>query len=81
MGASRIAGYTNFSLTNNIANEDMEVNGDPIPPGSVDTSVNGADKSSADLELQSTYTALSWDFSTVWKMSGDSPSRPILKWQ
>jgi hypothetical protein len=69
-------GYTNFSLTNNIANEDMEVNDDPIPPGSADTSVNGADKSSVELAQQATYTALGWNFSTTWKMEG---TRPVLK--
>jgi hypothetical protein len=73
--AYRVVADTNFSL-NNIANKDMKVNGNPISPGSVADSVNGADKTAAELELQATYTG--WDFINVWKMQG---GRPILKWQ
>jgi hypothetical protein len=54
----------------------MEVNGDPIAPGSLANSVNGADKTDAELAQQSTYTALGWNFSTTWKMEG---TRPVLK--
>jgi hypothetical protein len=72
--AKRIAGSTNFSLSYNIANSAMS-------GSSSDSGQDGADKTSSDLALQATYTTLGWDFSTVWKMSGDSPSRPILKWQ
>ncbi|MDR1316180.1 MAG: hypothetical protein LBK13_04825 [Spirochaetales bacterium] len=70
----RIAGETDFSLSNNIANSAMS--------GSSNASgQDGENKSSSDLALEATYTARGWDFSTVWKMSGASPSRPILKWQ
>jgi hypothetical protein len=72
--AKRIVGSTNFSLNNNIANDAMS-------GSSNGSGQDGEDKSSSDLALEATYIALGWDFSTVWKMSGDSPSRPILKWQ
>jgi hypothetical protein len=69
--AKRIVESTNFSLSYNIANSAMSGSSDP-------NGEDGADKTSTELSNQSTYTALGWDFSTVWKMEG---GRPILKWQ
>ncbi|MDR1316664.1 MAG: hypothetical protein LBK13_07305 [Spirochaetales bacterium] len=79
---NRIVGETDsdYSLDKNIARSDMYVNNSNTVSGSA-TDVNGEDKTSSDLALEATYTTPGWDFSTVWKMSGDSPFRPILKWQ
>jgi hypothetical protein len=70
--------YSNYSLINNIANTDMLVNGAKVSAGDADThnGINGLSKTSTELENQATYTALGWDFSTVWKMEG---GRPVLQ--
>jgi hypothetical protein len=69
---NRVGGQA--SLSNNIANSDMEVNGDTVSGN--DNDENGKDKTSSELENPTTYSG--WDFSTVWKMQG---GRPVLKWQ
>ncbi|MDR1317430.1 MAG: hypothetical protein LBK13_11225 [Spirochaetales bacterium] len=77
VGGDHSSDSTGFSLNKNIANKDMLVNSSKILNGST-ANTNGEDKTSAQLEIQATYTALGWDFNTVWKMQG---GRPVLQWQ
>jgi hypothetical protein len=66
----RIAGDGNSdSFNSNIANSAMT-------GGSFSSNANGADgadKDSAAIANQSTYTDMGWDFSAVWKMESGYP--------
>ncbi|MDR3300927.1 MAG: hypothetical protein LBT01_00160 [Spirochaetaceae bacterium] len=73
--AYRIAGRVDGTLTNNIAHSAMLLTGG----ANSDRTPNGQDGADATAQrTQSTFTALGWDFSSVWKMAGEYP---VLNWQ
>jgi hypothetical protein len=76
----RVVGYVTGTLTGNIANSAMTVNGSTVMGGAANNE-NGANTVPAAFRSQSSYTALGWDFTTVWKMNPAAPHYPILRWQ
>jgi hypothetical protein len=79
--SSRIA--AGVTLTNNIAFNNMLVNGSTVTDAVTDpqNGVNGLGKTAAQLKSQASYTALGWDFADVWKMGPTAYPYPILQWQ
>lgn len=75
----RIVGFDGYSKTvkNNIANKEITINGQTVSGSSGDQ--NGADKTADDLQKQSTYEALGWDFSYTWSMD-ETSHHPVLKY-
>jgi hypothetical protein len=54
------------------------------PPFMTEPGYAGTDKTAGELAIQSTYTALGWNFTLIWKMgpgNGTYMALPILKWQ
>jgi hypothetical protein len=76
----RVVDENSGVLTGNIANSVMTINAAAVTGGAANNQ-NGEDKSPAELQSQATYTALGWDFATVWKMNTAAPYYPILRWQ
>jgi hypothetical protein len=69
------------AITNNYAFSGMTLNGSAVTSSDAD-SVQGLDKTAAQLKQRSTYeTGLGWDFDTVWEMGPPSYPFPILQWQ
>ncbi|MDR1625117.1 MAG: hypothetical protein LBT33_01135, partial [Spirochaetia bacterium] len=66
--------YNNDVLTSNIANSAMMGGGSDKTANGKD----GLDKNSIEIASQETYTALGWDFTNIWEMSG---GYPVLRWQ
>jgi hypothetical protein len=70
-----------ITLTNNYAYSGMLLNGSPVTSNNAN-SINGLDKTAAQLKQQSTYEdGLGWDFDEVWEMGPPEYPFPILKWQ
>jgi hypothetical protein len=74
-GKHRIAGASSGSLIRNFAKNSMANGGANIGENNLD----GLAKTDAELKIESTYTGLNWDFSTVWKMP--AAGYPIFQWQ
>lgn len=66
---------TPIAYENNLACSDILVN-NSVVSGSADNQ-NGGDKTAEELTEESTYTAIGWDFSSVWTMD-DTLGRPTL---
>lgn len=64
---------------NNLANEEISINGNAIIPedNEKDNAVQGKSKTADTLTEKGTYTAIGWDFKSCWKMGEDK--RPELK--
>lgn len=64
---------------NNLANEEISMNGNLIVPedNEKDDAVQGKSKTADALTEKETYTAIGWDFKSCWKMGEDK--RPELK--
>ncbi len=77
---NRVASGDATGLTQNYARGDMAKTAGLVPVPSIDD-LNGPDglgKTAEEVELQSTYEDLGWDFQTTWKM--DTEGYPILTW-
>lgn len=77
---NRVASGDATGLTQNYARGDMTKTAGLEPVQSIDD-LNGPDglgKTAEEVELQSTYEDLGWDFQTTWKM--DTEGYPILTW-
>ncbi len=75
--AGRILGLdsgSKSSLTGNLANENITVNGSVVTSGTE----NGIDTTAATLKQQATYQALGWDFTARWEM--DQAGYPVLQY-
>ena len=74
---ARICGRNNGSptYTNNLACADVTINGNTVSGGALDN-MQGADKTAQQLQEQTTYEAIGWDFDTVWEMQD---GRPVLR--
>jgi hypothetical protein len=75
----RVAGNGGGSFANNLARQDMKIviSGTPSPPDDPGADAKDGEDCAAK-PTQAAYTALGWDFNSVWKMAGDYP---VLKWQ
>ncbi|MDR0664257.1 MAG: hypothetical protein LBF86_01865 [Helicobacteraceae bacterium] len=74
---NRAVGGSATHVSDNIALAAMTINGSTKAD---DANLNGTGKTDSDLKSQSTYEALGWDFTNVWKMP-DGGGYPILKWE
>jgi hypothetical protein len=77
----------NTTISNNIANRDMEINYEPsdqqrekVQEITIDPGANTKDGADCDPKpAQSVFEGLGWNFATVWRMGGDG--YPALQWQ
>ena len=77
---ARICGRNNGDNTtfvDNLSCDDVTINGNTVADGAADN-MQGLDKTAEALTQQSTYTAIGWNFDTIWEMSGEL-GRPVLK--
>jgi ABC-type phosphate transport system substrate-binding protein len=65
------------TYANLLANSAATINGAAVSGGTA-TNKNGLNKTEAELQTQSTYTGIGWDFTNVWTMS-PTLKRPVLK--
>jgi hypothetical protein len=81
--ASRILGAGTGTLDNNIAFNNIYVNGLTLPDAvtNPEDDADGLGKTAAQLESQSSYSGLGWDFTGVWEMGSGAYPYPVLKWQ
>ncbi|MFK3834681.1 ElyC/SanA/YdcF family protein [Microbacterium sp. NPDC087868] len=75
--AARLVGVGNPTLRDNLALNTITVNGWAVNGGSADN-LQGAPKTARELQDAATFTALGWDFDTVWQWS-DEAKRPVLR--
>ena len=75
---ARICGRNNGSptYTNNLANADVLINGNKVTTGSLND-LNGQGKTAEELRQAAAYTAIGWNFTTIWKMDAEL-GRPVL---
>ncbi|MGA1836112.1 glycoside hydrolase family 97 N-terminal domain-containing protein [Herbiconiux sp. 11R-BC] len=64
------------TYTGNLSLDSATVNGAAITTGTA-TNLNGANRTAAELALQSTYAAIGWDFGSVWTFDAGR-GRPVL---
>jgi hypothetical protein len=84
VSGSRIVPFGTGTLVNNIAFNNMSVNGAAVADAVTDpeNDANGLGKTAAQLANQETYeTGLGWDFANVWEMGPPQYPYPMLKWQ
>ena len=82
----RIGSYASgMSYTNNIAWDNMLVNGAFLTTGTGANTKDGEDKDKTEVKTQATYEALGWQFGTTdeapWKMGVGDYKLPVLWWQ
>ena len=75
---ARICGRNNGNPTfsNNLSCTDVTINGKTVTGGAANN-MQGLDKTAEELKQQNTYTAIGWDFSSVWAMD-ETLNRPVL---
>jgi hypothetical protein len=76
----RVVGNGGGAHSNNLALQDMETTIGGIPSTPDDKGADAKDgEDCAAKPNQAAYTALDWDFTSVWEMAGDG--YPVLRWQ
>jgi hypothetical protein len=76
-GDSNVGGLVGDDLSSEVRNSfwDIETSGQS-------TSNGGTGKTTAEMQTQSTFTNVSWDFNTIWDMDGvNNNGYPFLQWQ
>ena len=79
-GCRVIGGYKNGAADPDLSNyalSTMQVSLNNVPQKKTDDLVEGIAKSEAELNQQSTYASLGWDFNNVWIIDN---GYPVLKW-